>query len=226
MYAVSPSHSVFQPREAFGVTSFTSGAVTRSNRTFTRMSLNAAALCIATNNSRHPSKNVTKKYDATQRVKVDNELLDLEEAVKHNVDVMVAHLKKKWKGNKYKMLIGTDDVAVSLEKTFGDLSKWGTMYLKKGISATWGERDEFHDSKHPHHMFLLHHFDERLHMDSHLAITNLLFKAATADHWKHQYYIIPEDKRRVGMSCLGWGDGMDVGPRGKKRKKRHRKTNK
>ena len=89
MYAVSPSHSVFQPREAVGVTSFTAGAVTRSNRTFTRMSLNAAALCIATNNSRHPSKNVTKNYDATQRVKVDNEFLDLEEAVKHNVNVMV-----------------------------------------------------------------------------------------------------------------------------------------
>ena len=190
------------------------------------MSINATALCVATNNSRHPSKNVTKKYDATQRVEVDDTFLDLEEAVKHNVNVMVAYLKKKWKGNKYEMLIGTDDVAVPLNKTFGDLSKWGTMYNSRGISATWGERDEFHDAKHPHHMFLLHQFDERLKMDSYVKIKKLKFKAKKADHWKHQFYFIPEDKRRVGMSCLGWGDGKDVGPRGKKRKKPRRKTNK
>ena len=212
---------------------FNAGAVTRSNRSFTRLSLNLTALVIATNNNRLPSKNVTKTYDATQRVKVDNMLpdvpnlfLDLEAAVEHNVDVMCARLKKKWKGNKYEMLIGNDDVAFPLAKTFNDVSKWVTTYKKCGISANWGERDEFIDSKHPHHFFLLHQFTEKLHMADRTALTRLKFKGGTGEHWKHLFHYIPEGNRRAGTSCLGWGDGNVVGPRGKKMKKAHRKSNK
>ena len=106
-----------------------------------------------------------------------------------------------------------------------------TTYRSSGILADWGERDKFIDSKHPHHMFLLQHFDQRLLMDSAVAMANLNFKAAAekvnkSDHWKNLYYTIPEAGRRVGMSCMGWGDSTDVGPRGRKRKKGNRKTNK
>ena len=59
------------------------------------MSLNLVGACLATNNRDHPSIGMTKTYDNTQRVKVGDEILDIQDAVQHNVQIMVRYLKKK-----------------------------------------------------------------------------------------------------------------------------------
>ena len=114
-----------------------------------------------------------------------------------------------------------------MDTTFGLISKWTTTYKKNGITLDWHERDEFIDAKHPHHMFLLQNFDERLQMDSAVKLAKLKFRAAKepkSDHWKNLYHITPEEERCVGMSWMGWGNGRQVGPRGRKSANGKRKT--
>ena len=93
-YLFSPTYWVFQPCQVDGTQNFKPGAVTMSNRKFSKMSLNLVAICLATNNREHPSIKMTQTYDTTQRVQVGDKILDLQEAVQHNVQIMVTYLKK------------------------------------------------------------------------------------------------------------------------------------
>ena len=56
--------------------------------------------CLATNNRNHPSVGMTKTYDNTQRVKVEDKYLNLEDAVEHNIKIMLMYLKKSGPGTR------------------------------------------------------------------------------------------------------------------------------
>ena len=68
---------------------------------------------------------------------MDINTLNLEDAVEHNVKIMLMYLRRKWTGNKMDRLIvigPPDKVAVPLKTTFSLMSKWVTTYKKHGIS--------------------------------------------------------------------------------------------
>ena len=91
------------------------------------------------------------------------------------------------------------------------------------------ERDECIDMKHPHHMFLLQNLDARLKFDTAAKMAKLFFPAATdpkLEPGKNLFHTTPDEERRVGMSWMGWGNGKQVGPRGRKGANGKRKTKK
>ena len=80
------------------VASFTKGVTTTTNRKFFKLLINRLSIALATNNVQYPSVATTKKYDNSQRVSVGGKLLDLEEAVRHNVETIVKYYKKEVAG--------------------------------------------------------------------------------------------------------------------------------
>ena len=140
----------------------------------------------------------------------------------HNVAIILTYLNTKWTGNKLERLLGKKaflKVPTTLAVTFITISKWATTYTKRGISRDWGDRKETFDVKHPHHMFLLQNLDSQVLFGSAAKLGKMYLPQKpdnVKEPWRQFFHIIPEGERPLAMSWIGWGDGTDVEPDGRK----------
>ena len=77
-----------------------------SNRKFYQLLLNVLSIAVATNNIQYLSINVTKSYHKKQRVYFGSKVIDLQGAMKHNVQAFVRYYKETWPETKYDLLLG------------------------------------------------------------------------------------------------------------------------
>ena len=69
-------------------------------------------------------------------MEVGGKLLNLEEAVAHNVATVLTYLNTKWTGKKLERLLGKNaimNVPTTLAVIFTLMSKWASTYHKYGI---------------------------------------------------------------------------------------------
>ena len=175
------------------------------------LSVDVLSIAVATNNIQYPSVKVTKSYNNKQRVYFGSKVLDLQGAVKQNVKTFLKYYKEKWSESKYDLLLGPNpphNVPMTLAKTFTVIAKYHTTYKNHGILMSWIDRNECHDMKHPHHIFLLQNILDKMTVVNVEEVRKLKFPDRAkedVDAWMHFFHLLPEETRPTLSSCLGWG---------------------